>query len=200
MMGPGSPGMPAAGGGQGAMEKMMGDQMKQQMGQRGGARPGMGGGPGPGAGAAPGAAGGNAQTDAGPSDFRTPQGAVRTFLNALKAKDADRLSEATARRAAVDSTGKNQELFSKILEVTLPDSELDDLAKKLAGYQISGENPQKSTGRADVVVSKRNDDGSSSSRRITARREKKGWGVLDIGPEQIFKTLGVQRRRATNNR
>jgi hypothetical protein len=194
-MGPGSPGMPSQSGGD--MTKMMADQMQKQMTQRGGNRPGMGGGPGGGAGAAPGAAGDNAKADAGPADFRTPQGAVRTFLNALKAKDADRLSEATARRAPVESSGKNQDLFTKIVDVTLPDSELDDLAKKLDRYQISGENPQKSTGKADVVVSRRNDDGSSSSRRITARREKKGWGVLDIGPEQIFRTLGARRKTAS---
>jgi hypothetical protein len=191
------------------MSAMEAQMQKQQQMQRGGGPAGgplAGAGPsglGPGAGAdgrgaAPG--GGNNQADAGPADFRTPQAAVRTFLNALKAKDADRLSEATARRAAAESTGKNQELFTKILEVTLPDSELDDLAKKLSGYQIAGENPQKSTGKADVVVQKRNGDGSSSSRRITARREKKGWGVLDIGPEQVFKTLGAVRRKTTGNR
>jgi hypothetical protein len=194
-MGPGSPGMPAGGGAGADMGKMMADQMKQQMGQRGGARPAMGGGPGPGGGAA--AGGGNNQADAGPADFRTPTAAVRTFLNALKAKDADRLSEATARRAAVESTGKNQDLFSKILEVTLPDSELDDLAKKLDGYQISGENPQKSTGKCDVVVQKSEGNGSYSRRRITARREKKGWGVLDIGPEQVFKMLGARRKTSS---
>ena len=158
----------------------------------------MGAGPGAGPGAAPG--GGNNQVDAGPADVRTPQGAVRTFLSALKAKDADRLSEATARRAAVDASGtKNQEMFDKILQLTLPDSDLDDLSKKMDGYQIAGENPQKSTGRVDVVVQKNNDDGSYSRRRITARREKKGWGVMDIGPEQVFKTLGATRRRSSSN-
>ena len=159
----------------------------------------MGGGPG-GGGCAAGAAGDNAKADAGPADFRTPTAAVRTFLNAVKAKDADRLSEATARRAATESTGKNQELFDKILQVTLPDSELDDLAKKLDRYQVTGENPQKSTGKVDVVVQRSNGDGSYSRRRITARREKKGWGVLDIGPEQVFKSLGGAPRRKASSR
>ncbi len=70
----------------------------------------------------------------------------------------------------------------------------------MEGYQIAGENPQKSTGRADVVVRKNNDDGSYSQRRITARREKKGWGVMDIGPEQVFKSLGARRRSSTKSR
>jgi hypothetical protein len=149
-----------------------------------GAMAGMGGG-----------AAADAQKDAGPADTHSPIGAVRTFLNALKAKDADKLSEATAQRAATESTGKNQATFSKILEVSLSESEMDDLAKKLEGYQIAGENPQNSTARVDVVVQKNGQNGSYSRRKITARREKKGWGVLDIGPEQVFKSLGVRPRR-----
>jgi hypothetical protein len=187
-MGPGSPGM--APGSQQAdpaklmagMQKTMQDQMKA-MGAAGGQKqPGAGG------------AGGGAAVDDSPADLHSPVGAVRTFLSALKAKDADRLSEATARRAAIESSGKNQEMFSKILEVTLSDSEIDDLAKKLEGYQVAGENPPKSTGRVDVVIQKSDGGGAYSRRRVTARHEKKGWGVLDIGPEQVFKSLGSRGR------
>ena len=133
------------------------------------------------------------KADEGPADTSSPLGAVRTFLNALKAKDADRLSEATAQRAARESSGKNQEIFTKILEVSLSDTELDDLAKKLEGYQIAGENPPKSTGRVDVVIQKSGENGSYYRRRVTARREKKGWGVLDISPEQRFPAMGGRR-------
>jgi hypothetical protein len=143
----------------------------------------------------PGAAGGADTKDAGPADTHSPLAAVRTFLNALRAKDADKLSEATAQRAATESSEKNQATFSKILEVSLSESEMDDLAKKLEGYQVAGENPPKSTGRVDVVVQKNGQNGSYYRRRITARREKKGWGVLDISPEQVFKSLGTVRPR-----
>ena len=101
------------------------------------------------------------------------------------------MSEATARRAAVESATKNQDLFTKILDVSLPDDELDDLAKKLEGFQISSINPAKSTGHVDVVVQKSGKNGSFFRRKITARREKKGWGVLDIGPSSEFKSLGA---------
>ncbi len=115
-MGPGSPGM----GGSPQMDptKMMAQQMQNQQQQmkmqanRGG---GLGGAPGP---------GGAAGVDDGPVDVRTPEGAVKTFLSALKARDADRLSEATARRATIESATKNQELFTKIIDVSLPESEL----------------------------------------------------------------------------
>jgi hypothetical protein len=119
-------------------------------------------------------------------------------LSALKAKDADRLSEATAQRAPREASGKNQDTFSKILDVSLSDSEMDDLAKKLDGYQITGENPPKSTGRVDVVIQKNGENGSYYRRRVTARREKKGWGVLDISPEQRF--AGMGGRRVTKQR
>ena len=158
------------------MQKRMQQQMKAQMGNAGGQRQGGGG--------------GDTKVAEGPADVHSPRGAVKTFLDALKARDADRLSEATARRAATESSAKNQEMFGKIIEVSMSDSELDDLAKKLEGYQISGENPAKSTGRVDVVVQKSGGNGSYMRRRITARREKKGWGVLDISPEQVFKALG----------
>jgi hypothetical protein len=186
-MGPCGPGMQPGGqqhdtakmmaGMQSQMQKQMQDQMK-----------GRGG-----AGQQPGPGGGGAAVDNAPADFHSPTGAVKTFLSALKAKDQDRLSEATARRAASESSAKNQEIFTKILEVSLSDSELDDLAKKLEGYQVAGENPPKSTGRVDVVIQKSDGGGSYSRRRITARHEKKGWGVLDISPEQVFKTLGSRR-------
>jgi hypothetical protein len=185
-MGPGMPGM-APGGQQqdpakmmAGMQKSMQDQMKKMAAAGGQQQPGPGG--------------GGAAVDNAPADFHSPIGAVRTFLSALKAKDADRLSEATARRAAIESSGKNQEMFTKILEVTLSDSEMDDLAKKLEGYQVSGENPPKSTGKVDVVIQKNEGGGAYSRRRVTARHEKKGWGVLDIGPEQVFKSLGSRGR------
>jgi hypothetical protein len=191
------------------MADMMKNQQKQQMAQRGGGRaggPGMAGGPGLGPGGGPaagaggvgaGAAGGDNPADDGPVNVNTPEGAVRGFLSALKAKNADRLSEATALRAARDSAGKNQDIFDKIIKVTISDSELDDLAKKLDGYQISGENPQTSTGKVDIIVMKAGDNGSRLQRKITARREKKGWGVLDIGPEHEFRPLGNMGRRRT---
>ena len=66
------------------------EAMKKQM------SVGMAGPPGGGAGTV--AAGKNKIAE-GPADLSSPQGAVQTFLKALEARDADRLSEATARRA-----------------------------------------------------------------------------------------------------
>jgi hypothetical protein len=158
---------------------------------------GMGAGMAPGApaGGMPGAAGaGAASVDNGPADFGTARGAVRAFLNALKAKDQDRLNEATALRAQLEASTKNQPIFKKILDLALSDSDLDDLAKKLEGYQIASEHQGKSTGRIMVILGKRLPNGRYLQRTVTVRHEKKGWGVLDISGEEVFKPLSVPPR------
>jgi hypothetical protein len=187
-MGPGAPGM------QGPNMADMANMMKNQNNAMAKGMGGMGKMPGAaGAGMAPGAGtGGTPLADSGPDDYHTPAGAVRSFLNALKAKDLDRLNESTALRASREaSSTKNQELFQKIIDLNLSDADLDNMAKKLDGYQVAGENPPKSTGRVDVVIQKAGERNGYIRRKVTVRHEKKGWGVLDIGPEQIFKTQGM---------
>jgi len=179
----------------GSMAGAMAGGMAQQMqkGKMAGAGMPGAGGAGPGGPAQAGGAGGS-PADSGPADFNSPEGAVRSFLNALKAKDLDRLNESTALRASVPHEGgsaKNQELFKKIIDLSLSDSELDDLAKKLEGFAVEFDNPQTSTGRIDVVIRKATEHGGYIRRKVTTRREKKGWGVLDIGPSQTFKTPGL---------
>ena len=46
---------------------------------------------------------GGAGRDNGPADFHSPQGAVKAFLAALKAKDLDRLNESTALARSVEA-------------------------------------------------------------------------------------------------
>jgi hypothetical protein len=141
--------------------------------------------------------GGGGGDDNGPADNRTPEGAVRAFLKALKAKDRDALNEATAGHAYLEAVEKNRDIFKKIFDLELSDSELDDLAKKLEGYRIVSYNPPKSTGRLDIVIQKQGERGAFTRRRVTVRREKKGWGVLDISGAEEFKAMNNygQRRK-----
>jgi hypothetical protein len=143
---------------------------------------GHGGGP-----QGPGGIGGNA--DNGPADTHSAIGAVRAFLKALKAKDRDALTEATALRSTdpMESTGPNKELFGRILDGSISDAELDDLATKLEGYKVAGENPPKSTGRLIVWADKTDKNGTRHRRDFTVRKEKKGWGVMDISTPMVFK-------------
>jgi hypothetical protein len=133
-------------------------------------------------------AGGNARRPGAdkPADFSNPEGAVDAFLNALADKDLTRLAEATALRAQEEATAKNRDLFRRIYNESLSESELSDLARSLDGFKIGGENPQKSTGRVEVIVYKQGQN-ETMSHKMTVRKERKGWGVLDIGPTHVFK-------------
>ncbi len=71
-----------------------------------------------------------------PPDFRTPEGAVQAFLDALKARDLNRLNDATALRAQNEAAKHNQEMFKRIFDGSLSKAEIDDLAAKLEGYKI----------------------------------------------------------------
>jgi hypothetical protein len=183
-----------------SMRAQMEKQMQRQAGQGGPAGPmgasGMSGGPGgPGMagrlGGGPGGPGGSPADDK-PANFHSPEGAVEAFLSALRAKDADRLAEACALRASLEPPLKNQNLFKKIFDVSLSDSEMDELAKNFENYKIAGENPARSTARVEVVLQRSGDDGSFYRRVVTVRREGKDrkWGVLHLATPTVFKPLG----------
>jgi len=165
----------------------------------GGGFPGPGG-TSPGADLAPGGLGDPAADSTGgdskdPGDTTSPHGAVKAFLYALKHKDRDRLAEATALRANSDEGGKYRELFSRIIDSSISDADLDELASKLDGFVDSGmENQVKSTGRLGITIRKPMKDGGWLQRTVTVRREKKGWGVLDITPPTEFDKIQIPTR------
>jgi len=122
----------------------------------------------------------------GNASFQFPTTAVNAFLAALKAKDKDRLSQATARRSATEAEEKHQKIFAAILEQSISDEELDDLSKALDGFQVMSELPAKSTGRIGVLVGKQS--GRDFLRRtMMVRKEKDGWKVMDIANMYDFK-------------
>ncbi|WP_165244697.1 hypothetical protein [Paludisphaera soli] len=134
-----------------------------------------------------------------PGDTNSAHGAVKAFLHAIKNKDRGRLSEATALRANSDQEGgKYRELFARIIDESISETELDDLATKLDGYVDAGDNQVKSTGRLGVTIRKTLDDGGWLQRTVTVRKEKKGWGVLDISSPTEFKS--PSNRGATQRR
>jgi hypothetical protein len=202
------PGAMGGGPGPADMAKMMGNNQMALRGPggQGAMSPGgaMGGRGMPGGAGGPGGLGGQggAPDDNKPGDFSNPEGAVSAFLAALRAKDADRLNEACAVRASLEPPEKNKTLFKKIYDLSLSDSELDDLSKSFEGYKIAGENPAKSTARVEVVLQKGDEDGSYHRRVVTVRREGKDrkWGVLHIASPTLFKPLGQMPRRKGGNR
>jgi hypothetical protein len=124
-------------------------------------------------------------------------------LNALRDKDRDRLAEATALRSQTEaSTEKKKELFAKVVDTSISDTELDEMAKTLDGYQVAGENAAKSTKSLGIIIRKTQENGDTLSRTVTVRKEKKGWGVLDMSEAHLFKSMRMQpvRRNTTGGR
>jgi uncharacterized protein (DUF1800 family) len=111
---------------------------------------------------------------------------VTAFLNALKAKDKDRLAEATAKRAPTEAEEKHRKIFTEIMDGSISDDDLDEMSKALSGFTVVQVLDAKSTGRIGVVVSKR-DGKDTLQRTIMTRKEKEGWKVLDIANMYDFK-------------
>jgi hypothetical protein len=146
-----------------------------------------------------GAEGGAPGGDNGPADFHSPLGAVNAFLKALQAKNPEQLAEATARRAPTEASGpKNQKLFQSILEQSLTEDDLTDLANKMEGFKPVDHNQPKSSGRFSIILGKSGKNGDYYRRTITARHEKDGWKVVDISGMSTLKS--IRMRGAPNRR
>jgi hypothetical protein len=185
---PGAPGAAGQGGAAGGSGNQQAEMMARMQQGRGGA--GMAG---------PGGIGN--QADNGPADTHSPDGAVRAFLNALRAKDRDKLAEATALRAQREAaTSKNQDLFGRIIDMSISDAELDDLSKKFEGFRVAGENAAKTTATLGVYVDRQTEHGDLQRITLTVRKEKKGWGVMDFGSPTLFKAMSGNQRRPTGRR
>ena len=125
-------------------------------------------------------------------------------MSALKAKDLNRLTDATALRAGTDAdtAKRNQDMFRRVKEGTLSESELNDLAALLEGYKVSGFNQAKSSGKLGVILSKARPDadppGRSSSPSVA--RRKAGASATSAGPPSSRIRVSVPRRGSPNAR
>ena len=128
-----------------------------------------------------------------PGNFHTPFSAVQSWLAALKDKDPERLAEATALHAEYESQANHRKMFIAILGKSLPESQLDELAKAMEGFQISGVNRTHSSGSLGVIVRKM-EGNDVLQRTFQTRREKMGWKIQDVGD------LGRIEGRATGRR
>ena len=128
----------------------------------------------------------NAATPVGPATFNHPATAVKAFLDALKLKDKDRLTQATARRAPTEAEEKHRKIFAEIVDGSISEDELDEMSKAMTGYQVVQILQAKSTGRIGVVISKM-EGRDRMQRTITVRKEADGWKVMDISAMLDFK-------------
>jgi ketosteroid isomerase-like protein len=158
--------------------------------------PGMGpGGPG-----SEGGFGGGAD-DKGPANFDYPATAARAFLAAVRAKDRDKLAEAVALRSSQEaSTERMKKLFASVLDQSISDEQLADIAKNLEGFQIVGMNDPKSTGRIGVILGKSNNQNGQFRRTLMLRKEAKGWKVADVGAQGEMEAQPNTRGRGTTTK
>jgi hypothetical protein len=120
-----------------------------------------------------------------PVNYHNARSTVQAFLDALRAKDRDRLYEACAQRAILEASERMKPIFEKIFDLSISDSELDELDEKLRDYKVAYENPPQSTKKIGVVLQKTATQGSLSNVVVTVRWEKKGYGVVDIGLHSV---------------
>jgi hypothetical protein len=173
---PGAPSAPSGGSSPSTSAKPLGDP--------GGAAPGGAYGAGPG--------GQNSALTKGTAAFRLPATAVQAFIAALTAKDKDRLAQCTALHAPTEAAEKHRKIFAAIVEGSISDDELDEMSKTLAGYQVTGLTEATSTGRMGVLISKM-DGRDRLQRKVTTRKEKEGWKVLDVDSALEFKFIQMPR-------
>ncbi len=181
----------APAGGAGRRRGGAGDETVAAGGPVAGAMPGGGGGGGA-FGGLNGAQGGGGDA-ATPASFNQPTRSVTAFLAALKAKSKDQLAEATARRSATEAVEKHRKIFAEIIEGSISDVELDEMAKSMEGYQVMYQLPAKSTGRIGVVIAKQ-EGRDRLQRTVIVRKENDGWKVMDIEGAYDFKPVGNFRR------
>jgi hypothetical protein len=129
-----------------------------------------------------------------PANYTMPLTAVTTFLNAVKSKNKDRIADATALRSVQMAHSKGmKQLFSNILDNSISDDDVNDLAKQLEGYQIIGQNTAVSSGQLGIIIGKSNGNYGQYRRTITVRHEAKGWKVADItGRSELEGMRGVR--------
>jgi len=127
--------------------------------------------------------------------FHNPVDGAKAFLAALKAKNIEKIAEATALRAPLEAKGTtNQKIFQALLNKELGEDDLNELAKTLEGFQISGMNQARSSGQIGITLSKY-EKNRYLRRTITMRHEKAGWKVLDISGQGEIVGTGTAVRR-----
>ncbi len=148
----------------------------------------------------PGMPGGNDTNQ--PASYTTPMLGASTFLNAVKSKNKDRIADATALHAQREAhSAALQKLFTQIVDLSVSDEQIDELAKALNGYVIQSLDMATSTGRQKVVLGKSNGSNGQFRRTLTMRHEAKGWKVADISGQAEIQGFGIPGvRRRTNTR
>jgi hypothetical protein len=151
----------------------------------------------------PGAPGGgtpnSSGTPGGGNSSKSPTIEVaEKFLEALKAKDLEKLKDVIALRAPLQASPKHRPIFANIRDGQLDEATLAEMSEAFDEMKVTDMNTPKSTGLRGVIVSKTEKESNEMiSRTIYIRREVAGWKVLDFsGPRiQTGYSTGTRKRR-----
>ncbi len=86
-----------------------------------------------------------------------------TFINAVEDEEQGPDSEADGAPRLEANSVAMQKLFAQVVDLSISDSQVDDLAKTIQGYTIIGMDPAVSSGRQEVVLGKSNGQGKADS-------------------------------------
>lgn len=174
--------------------------------------PGAGGYPAPGQeGAIPGSEGaaipggpdlglGGGGADSKAPSFIDPVHGANSFLDALHAKDPERIAQAVALRAPTEAAGKHQALFQSLLLKSTTTEELDELASHFDKMKVVSVNPPKVIGLVGVTVGRQEESGNVLTVTLEMRKEKAGWKVQDYKQPIQRVAPGRSRRPGTKGR
>lgn len=140
--------------------------------------------------ASPGASGGSGKE---PS-FKYPITGAQAFLDAVKAKDPQKLNDAVALRSRLESSASRRSLFEQILDSSVPSETLQELADAFEGYKIVRLGAVEGTGHQDVILMKAAGK-DNLQRALTLRKEKAGWKVSDFSGVRKFEGQNLRRSR-----
>jgi hypothetical protein len=132
----------------------------------------------------PGGRGGSSDNAA--PDYTTPQGAAKSFLAAVKARNTTQLAEAIALRAEYEaSTDAHKQSFKAMRDENASAEEIDKLAQQFDGMEVTNmPTNARSSHTRNVVVGKEKDNKLITC-TIYVRKEKDGWKVVDYSKLRV---------------
>ncbi|MEO6807587.1 MAG: hypothetical protein ABI353_00545 [Isosphaeraceae bacterium] len=143
----------------------------------------------------PGASGGSGKA---PS-FKYPITGAQAFIDALKAKDPQKLNDAVALRSRLESSAAHRSVFEQILDSSLPPETIQELADAFEGYKIVRQGAVEGTGHQNVILMK-NAGKDNLQRSLTLRKEKAGWKVSDFSGVRKFEGQNIRKGRGRMGR
>lgn len=120
-------------------------------------------------------------------DYSSPSKAVETFIGAIQAKDAERISNTVSRYAPEETKNPNfKKFFTVALDKKLSTEDVDSLYEAFSNYQVVNTTLTKTSGSVNVTIGRevKKEGGLPQFERRIMRVHRdgaRGWKILDLG-------------------